>query len=335
MSDFFGARRAKAGPMRAATLAAVVAATISAIAPAHGQNYPARPVTMMIPYSPGGGADIVGRIIAPRLAAALQGQIVVDNRAGSAGNIGAALVAKAAPDGYTLLLATTTHAVNASLYRKLNYDFGRDFTGVSMLSNFPYVLVVHPSLPVNDVYGLVALARKRPGELMHSSSGNGSSPHLSAEVFKLETGVKMIHVPYKGAPEALTDLVGGRVQIGFASISSVLPLVKQKRLKALGVTSATRPKAAADLPTLVELGYKNVIVGTWNAVVVPAKTPQPIIARLNAEIGKAVNDPEVNEKFSAVGVDPATSTPQELDAFVKDEIQRWAKVIRASGMTVD
>ena len=335
MSDFHDVRRTDAGPIRAALLSTAVVTALAAVAPAHSQNYPARPVTMMVPYSPGGGADIVGRIIAPRLAAALQGQIVVDNRAGSSGNIGAALVAKAPADGYTLLLATTTHAVNASLYQKLTYDFGRDFSGVGMLSNFPYVLVVHPSLPVNDVKGLVALAKKKPGELMHSSSGNGSSPHLTAEVFKLDTGVKMIHVPYKGAPEALTDLVGGRVQIGFASISSVLPLVKQKRLKALGVTSATRPKAAADLPTLAELGYKDVVVGTWNAVVVPAKTPPAIIARLNAEIGKAVNDPEVTERFSAIGVEPATSTPQELDAFVKDEIQRWAKVIKASGMTVD
>jgi tripartite-type tricarboxylate transporter receptor subunit TctC len=335
MSDFHDVRRSDAGPIRVALLSAAVVTSLAAVAPAHSQNYPARPVTMMVPYSPGGGADIVGRIIAPRLAAALQGQIVVDNRAGSSGNIGAAMVAKAPADGYTLLLATTTHAVNASLYQKLTYDFGRDFSGVGMLSNFPYVLVVHPSLPVNDVKGLVALAKKKPGELMHSSSGNGSSPHLTAEVFKLETGVKMIHVPYKGAPEALTDLVGGRVQIGFASISSVLPLVKQKRLRALGVTSATRPKAAADLPTLAELGYKDVVVGTWNAVVVPAKTPPAIIARLNAEIAKAVNDPEVTERFSAIGVEPATSTPQELDAFVKDEIQRWAKVIKSSGMTVD
>lgn len=335
MPKHTGARRADAGRIRSSVACLTAAFSLAVPMVVGAQSYPTRPITMLVPYSPGGGADIVGRIVAPKLAAALQGQVVVDNRAGSSGNIGAALVAKAAPDGYTMMVATTTHAVNASLYQKLNYDFGRDFAGVGMLSSFPYVLVIHPSLPVNDVKGLVALAKKKPGELMHSSSGNGSSPHLTAEVFKLETGIRMIHVPYKGAPEAITDLVGGRVQIGFASISSVLPLVKQRRLKALGVTAATRPKAAADLPTMVELGYKDVVVTTWNAMVVPSKTPAAIISRVNAEIAKAVNDPDVVEKFTASGVDPATSTPQELEAFMKDEIQRWAKVIKASGMTVD
>ena len=302
---------------------------------AGAQNYPTRPITMVVPYAPGGGADIVGRIISQRLSHSLQEQVVVDNRAGASGNLGAAIVARAAPDGYTLMIATSTHAINASLYSKLNYDFAKDFAAVGMLSSFPYVLVVHPSLPVSDVKGLVALAKKNPGELIHSSSGNGSSPHLTAEIFKMAAGIKMMHVPYKGASAALTDLVGGRVQVGFASISSVLPLVKTGRLKALAVTSARRPKAAADLPTLVELGYKDVVVTTWNALFVPAKTPASIITRLNGEIVKAVNDPDVIERFTGVGVEAISSTPQELEAFVKEELLRWGKVVRESGATID
>lgn len=299
------------------------------------QNYPTRPVTLVVPYGPGGGADIVGRIISPRLARALQAQVIIDNRAGSSGNLGAALVARAVPDGHTLMIATNTHAVNVSLYKKLQYDFPKDFSAVGMLSSFPYVLVVHPSLPVSNVKQLVALAKKTPGELMHSSSGNGSSPHLTAEVFKMSAGIKMIHVPYKGASEALTDLVGGRVQIGFASVSSALQLVNTKRLKALGITSAQRTKAATDIPTLAEQGLKDVVVTTWNALFVPAKTPAAFITRLNTEIVKLVHDPEVIERFNAVGVDAASSTPQELEAFVKQEVQRWAKVVRESGATVD
>ncbi len=302
---------------------------------ASAQNYPVRPVTLVVPYGPGGGADIVGRILSQRLARALQEQVIVDNRAGSAGNLGAALVARAAPDGHTLMIATNTHAVNVSLYKKLQYDFPREFGAVGMLSSFPYVLVVHPSLPIADVKQLVALAKKNPGELMHSSSGNGSSPHLTAEVFKMSAGIKMVHVPYKGASEALTDLVGGRVQIGFASVSSALQLVNTKRLKALGITSAQRTKAAAELPTLVEQGFKDVVVTTWNALFVPAKTPTAITTRLNAEIVRLMNDPEVIERFTAVGVEAASSTPQELETFVKQEVQRWAKVVRESGATVD
>ncbi len=313
----------------------VVASVLVASGVACAQNYPARPVTLVVPYGPGGGADIVGRILSQRLARALQEQVIVDNRAGSAGNLGAALVARAAPDGHTLMIATNTHAVNVSLYKKLQYDFPKDFGAIGMLSSFPYVLVVHPSLPIANVKQLVALAKKNPGELMHSSSGNGSSPHLTAEVFKMSAGIKMLHVPYKGASEALTDLVGGRVQIGFASVSSALQLVNTKRLKALGITSAQRTKAAADLPTLAEQGFKDVVVTTWNALFVPAKTPAAIITRLNSEIVKLVHDPEVIERFIAVGVEAASSTPQEMEAFVKQEVQRWAKVVRESGATVD
>jgi len=314
---------------------AAVLATPGAFGQTLAQDYPLRPVTLVVPYGPGGGADVVGRIVGQWLSRSLQQQVIVDNRAGSAGNIGAAMAARAAPDGYTLMIGTNTHAVNMSLYRKLPYDFAKDFAPVGMLSSFPYLLVVHPTLPVSDVKGLIALARKNPGDLFHSSTGNGSTPHLAAEVFKMAVGIKMVHVPYKAAGEALTDLVSGRVQVGFASISSVLPMVRNQRLRALAVTSAKRPQAAADVPTLTELGYKDVEVTTWNALFVPAKTPAQIIGRLNAETVKAVNDPEVRERLIRLGVEPISSTQQEVETFVKEEVVRWGKVVKASGATID
>lgn len=314
---------------------AAVCAAPGALGPVFAQDYPSRTVTLVVPYGPGGGADVVGRIFGQWLSRSLQQQVVVDNRAGSAGNIGAAVAARAAPDGYTLMIGTNTHAVNMSLYQKLPYNFAKDFAPVGMLSSFPYLLVVHPALPVSDVQGLIALARKNPGELFHSSTGNGSTPHLAAEIFKMAVGIKMVHVPYKAAGEALTDLVSGRVQVGFTSISSVLQLVKTGRLRALAVTGAKRPQAAADLPTLIELGYKDVEVTTWNALFVPARTPAQIIGRLSAETVKAVNDPEVRERFIGLGVEPIGSTQQEAEAFVKQEVVRWGKVVKASGATID
>jgi len=313
---------------------AVALATPGAFDQALAQDYPSRPVTLVVPYGPGGGADVVGRIVSQSLSRSLQQRVIVDNRAGAAGTIGAATVARAEPDGYTLMIGTNTHAVNVSLYKKLPYDFVKDFAPVGMLSSFPYVLVVHPALPVSDVKGLIALARKNPGALFHSSSGNGSTPHLAAEVFKMAVGIKMVHVPYKGAAPALTDLVSGQVQVGFASISSVLPMVKTKRLRALAVTRAKRLPVVADLPTLMELGY-NVEVTTWNALFVPAKTPDNIIRRLNAETVKAVNDLEVRKRFVGLGVEPISSTQHEAEAFVKEEVMRWGKVVKASGATID
>ena len=314
---------------------AVALATPGAFDQALAQDYPSRSVTLVVPYGPGGGADVVGRIISQPLSRFLQQQVIVDNRAGAGGTIGAATVARAASDGYTLMLGSNTLALNVSLRKNLPYDFEKDFVAVGMLSFFPYVLVVHPALPVLDVKGLIALARKNPGALFHSSSGNGSTPHLAAEVFKMAVGIKMVHVPYKSAAPALTDLVSGQVQVGFASINSVLPMLKTKRLRALAVTSAKRQAAAADVPTLVELGYKDVEVTTWNALFVPARTPAAIISRLNAETVKAVNDPEVRARFIGLGVEPISSTQHEAEAFVKEEVVRWGKVVKASGATID
>lgn len=314
---------------------AAVFATPGAFDETMAQDYPSRPVTLVVPYGPGGGADVVGRIVSQSLSRSLQQQVIVDNRAGASGTIGAATVARAAPDGYTLMVGANTLALNVTLYKKLAYDFVKDFVPIGMLSSFPYILVVHPALPVTDVKGLIALARKNPGALFHSSSGNGSTPHLAAEVFKMAVGIKMVHVPYKSAAPALTDLVSGEVQVGFASISSVLPMVRTQRLRALAVTSAKRLPAAADLPTFMELGYREVEVTTWNVLFAPANTPANIVSRLNAETVKAANDPEVRKRFLGLGVDPISSTQQEVEAFVKEEVVRWGKVVKASGATID
>ncbi len=290
---------------------------------------------MLVPYGAGGGADIVARTISPHLSRGLQQQIVIENRPGAGGNLGAALAARAAPDGHTLMLGTNTHALNASLHKKLPYDFAKDFAAVGQLSAFPYVLVVHPSLPVSNIKALVALARKNPGELIHSSSGNGSTPHLTAEMFKTAAGIRMVHVPYRGATEALTDLIGGRVQLGFASISSALPHVKNGRLRALAVTSGKRSQAAPELPTMIESGYRNVEVNTWNALFAPAKTASNIITKLHMEIANILHEAEVRERFASLGVEPVSRTPQELEAYVKEELVRWAKVVKDSGATID
>lgn len=319
-------------------LAAVALLLIACACPfldALAQPYPSKPITLVVPYGPGGGADIVARTVSPHLSRGLQQQIVVENRPGAGGSVGAAVVARAAPDGYTLMLGTNTHALNATLQKKLAYDFASDFAAVGQLSAFPYVLVVHPSLPVASLKGLVALARRNPGELLHSSSGNGSTPHLTAEMFKTAARITMIHVPYRGATEALTDLIAGRVQLGFASISSALPHLKSNRLRALAVTSARRPAALPDAPTMIESGFANMEVNTWNAIFAPAKTPAAVIGRIHAEIMKTLAQPEVRERFAAIGVEPVSRSPQELERYVTEELARWARVVRESGATIE
>lgn len=317
------------------SLLCLFAAALTAPEAAVAQSYATRPVTLVVPYGPGGGADIVARTVSQHLSSALQQQIVIENRPGAGGSVGAAYAAKARPDGYTLMLGTNTHALNVSLRKNLPYDFADDFEPVGQLSAFPYVFVVHPSLPVASVEALVALARKHPGELDHSSSGNGSTPHLTAEMFKSVTGIKMVHVPYKGAATALNDLIAGRVQLGFASISSALPQVKNRRLRALAVTGAKRSATMPELPTMIEAGYAQIVVNTWNAVFAPAGTPPEIIRTLDGHIATIVNNPAVRQRFAAVGVDPVSRTSEQLGAYVIEEITRWGKVVKASGAVVD
>lgn len=318
-----------------ATWSGILIVLGAGIGSALAQVYPSRTITLVVPYAPGGGADIVGRTISQPLAELLGQQIVVDNRAGAGGNLGAALVAKAAPDGYTLMLGTSTHATNASLYAKVPYDLVRDFAPVSMLSSTPLVLVVHPSLPAPSVKLLVAFAKARPGQLNYSSGGNGSTPHLAAELFKSAAHIEITHVPYKGVAQAMTDVMSGQVQLMFPSISSASPHINSGRLRALAVTGAKRSQSAQKLPTMIESGFSDFDVSIWNAIFVPANTPTGIINKLNADIARVLSVGDVRERMANSGVVPISSTAEELAAYVKVELTRWAKAVKESGARID
>ena len=305
-----------------------------ALIPAHAQSYPARPVRVIVPFPPGAGADITTRLFAPRLSEALGQAVVVENRAGAAGNIGAEVVARAAPDGYTLLTAPASIAISQTLYKKLSFDLLRDFQAVSMLASVPFVLVVHPSLPVHNVKDLIALAKARPGQLNYASTGNGSSPHLTAEMLKMQARIDAVHVPYKGTPLAVTDLLTGQVSFMFANALSMLPHVNSGRLRALGVTSSKHNAATPQLPTLAESGLPGFESGTWYAVLTPAGTPREAVARLSAEIGKLTQHPDTREKLAAQGAEALTMTPGETAGYIRSEVAKWGKVVEASGARV-
>jgi len=306
-----------------------------AMALANAQSYPAKPVRIIVPFPPGAGADITTRLFAPRLSEALGQSVVVENRAGAAGNIGAEVVARAAPDGYTLLTAPASIAISQTLYKKLSFDLLRDFQAVSMLASVPFLLVVHPSLPVKNVKDLIALAKARPGQLNYASTGNGSSPHLTAEMLKMQARIDAVHVPYKGTPLAVTDLLTGQVSFMFANALSMLPHVNSGRLHALGVTSAKRNAATPQLPTMAESGLPGFESGTWYALLAPAGTPREVVARLSAEIGKLTQHPDIRKKLVAQGAEALTMTPGETAAYIKSEVAKWGKVVEASGAKVE
>ena len=306
-----------------------------AMALANAQSYPAKPVRVIVPFPPGAGADITTRLFAPRLSEALGQAVVVENRGGAAGNIGAEVVARAAPDGYTLLTAPASIAIGQTLYKKLPFDLLRDFQSVSMLASVPFVLVVHPSLPVRSVKDLIALAKARPGQLNYASTGNGSSPHLTAEMLKMQARIDAVHVPYKGTPLAVTDLLTGQVSFMFANALSMLPHVNSGRLRALGVTSAKRNAATPQLPTMTESGLPGFESGTWFAVLAPAGTPREVVVRLSAEIGKLTQHPDTREKLAAQGAEALTMTPGETAAYIRSEVAKWGKVVEASGAKVE
>lgn len=306
-----------------------------AIAHANAQSYPAKPVRVIVPFPPGAGADITTRLFAPRLSEVLGQAVVVENRAGAAGNIGAEVVARAAPDGYMLLIAPASIAISQTLYKKLPFDLLLDFQAVSMLASVPFVLVVHPSLPVKSVKDLIALAKARPGQINYASTGNGSSPHLTAEMLKMQARIDAVHVPYKGTPLAVTDLLTGQVSFMFANALSILPHVNSGRLRALGVTSAKRNAATPQLPTMTESGLPGFESGTWYAVLAPAGTPREVVARLSAEIGKLTQHPDTRAKLAAQGAEALTMTPGETAAYLRSEVAKWGKVVEASGARVD
>jgi len=312
-----------------------LAATLAILAPhaaAAADAYPAKPVRFVVAFPPGGGTDIIARSIAQKLTERIAQQVVVDNRPGAGGNIGTDIVAKSAPDGYTMLMGSAGPlAINASLFGKMPFDPIKDLAPVTLAASTPNVLVVHPSLRAATVKELIALAKARPGEINFASSGHGTPAHLAGELFNSMAGVKMVHVPYKGAAPALADLLGGQVQLMFSTMPPALPHVKDGKLRALAVTSAKRSPAAPDLPTLDEIALPGFEANTWHGVVVPAGTPATIVARLNREIVAILHLPEVVERLSCQGAEPVGSTPEEFAAYIRSETLKWAKVVRDSG----
>ena len=311
-----------------------IIAAVSAPAALHAQAYPAKPVRIIVGFTPGAGVDIAIRLIAPKMADALGQQVVVDNRPGAGGNIGAELAARAPADGYTLFAGGAPAAISYTLYSKLSYDVLKDFEAVALVASVPNVLVVHPSLPAKNVKELVAIARARRGELSYASTGSGSSPHLIAEMLRMQSGIQMLHVPYKGTPPALTDLLAGNVTLMFANILSVLPQAQSGRLRALAITSAKRSPIAPNVPTVAET-YAGFASGTWYGLMAPANTPREIITRLNDVVTRVMQLPDIRDKFLAQGAEPLSGTPQDAAAFMRAEVAKWGKVVKASGARAD
>ena len=300
-----------------------------------GQAYPAKPVRVIVPFAPGGSTDVVFRILAPRITEALGQPLLVDNRPGGGATIGMDLVAKSAPDGYTLGVANISFGANPSLLARLPYDTAKDFAPVTMVSIVTMVLTVHPSVPARSVKQLLALAKSQPGGLNYASAGNGSATHLAFERFKVASGAKILHVPYKGGGPAVVSIVGGETMTLFATIPSAIQHFQSGRLIPLGVSSAKRNGALPKVPTVAEAGVAGYEAIEWQGVVVPAGTPAPVIGRLHQVFARAVTLPEMKERFAAIGADAAGGTPDELAAFIRSELTGWAKVIKESGIRID
>jgi tripartite-type tricarboxylate transporter receptor subunit TctC len=315
-------------------LAVIIAAMTSLpCAAAQSAGYPSRPVRLLVPSTPGGSVDTLSRAVATRLSEKWAQQMVVDNRPGAGGVIAAELTAKAPPDGYTLIMCTVAScATNVSLHRNLPYDPVKDFEPVTLVATQNLMLLVHPSIQAASVKDLVALAKAHPAKYSFASAGNGTGGHLSGELFRLLAGIDLLHVPYKGVAPAIVDVVSGQVSMTFASILSALPQVKSGKLKALAVTGAKRSPAAAELPTMMEAGVKGYESATWYAVLAPAKTSKDIVGKLNADIVAILKQPDVRERLSREGADPVGSTPQELGAYMKAEIAKWSKVVKAANV---
>jgi tripartite-type tricarboxylate transporter receptor subunit TctC len=298
-------------------------------------NYPVRPVRMLIPFSPGGATDVPGRIVAQKLSERLGQQVVVDNRPGAGGIVATEVVATAQPDGYTILMTATPFAISPAIYKKLPYHPLRDFAPVMQFGSAPNTLVVHPALAAKSVQELLQLARAQPGKIDWASSGTGGAQHLFGALFTSMAKIDMTHVPYKGSGPATTDLLGGQVKVGFPGIAIALPHHKGARLRILAVTSAKRSPQAPDVPSLHEAGVPGYDATLWLGIAAPRGTPPAIIARLNAEVSKALQAPEVRQQFASTGTDAVTSTPEEFGAFVKNEIEKWARVVREAGVTAN
>ena len=325
------------GTMIKATLAFFILAGSTVIgAPATAQSYPAKPVRWIVPLPPGGSTDLISRTIAQKLTDAWRVQVVVDNRPGAAGTMGLAMAAQSPPDGYTIVLAQTGNvAIAPGLSSRQTYDPGKDLAPVTQVLSTPLLLIAHPSLPARGVRELVALARAKPDTITYASGGNGGQVHLATAMLTSMTGVRMVHVPYKGVGPALIELIGGQVAISLTSIPPALPHIKAGKLKALGVSSARRLKSLPEVPTISEDGVAGYEVSVWYGVMVPAGTPSGIIARVNADIVRILGQPDVQERFSGEGGDVVAGTPEEFGAYIRAEIARWTKVITETGVKVD
>jgi tripartite-type tricarboxylate transporter receptor subunit TctC len=299
-------------------------------------NYPAKAIRYVVPFPAGGPLDIAARAIGQELGKSWSQPVIIDNRPGAGGNIGADLVAKAPADGYTILMgAVSTHAINVTLYAKLPYDPVRDFAPVTLITSVPNVLVLHPSVPAKNVAELIALAKARPGQLNFASGSTGSAGHLAGELFKTMARVDMVHIPYKGAAPAVIDLLAGHVSLMFDNLSSALPNIKAARVRALAVTTLKRSPLLPQLPTISEAGLKGFDISTWFGIFAPAGTPPDIVAKLNAEAVRILNTPDMKERLLTLGAEPVGNRPDEFAAFVKLEIQKYAKVIKAAGAKAD
>jgi len=294
------------------------------------QEYPSRPIRFIVPYPPGGGTDVVARILQEALAAELGQPVIIDNRGGAAGNLGTDIAAKAPPDGYTVLFTLSSHTINPKLYDKLPFDVERDFVPISVVALIPQILVAHPLVPANIVRELIALAKANPGKLNYASVGTGSPGHIAGELFKLKTGVDIVHVPYKGGGPAVVDTIGGQVQLLFVSMPAAWQYVKAGKLKAIAVTSAKRSIAAPDVPTVAESGIPDYVVDSWYGALVPAKTSPSVVTRLNAAFAKVLDNPRIKERLLAQGAEAAPSTPADFDRRIKEELVKWEMVIRAA-----
>jgi tripartite-type tricarboxylate transporter receptor subunit TctC len=304
-------------------------------ATAVAQTYPAKPVRIIIGFSAGSTTDLIGRVTANKMTELMGQPVLVDNRPGAGANLAAEIVAKAAPDGYTALLANAGLATGATAYVKLNFNALRDFAPVTQVSATPHILLIHPSLPTKTVKELIAFARSRPGELNFASTGHGNSDHLAAELFMYMTGVKMVHVPYKGGPQAIGDILTGQVAMYFAGLPVSIPFVKNGKVRALGLTDAKRTPVLPDVPTVAEAGvpgYEHIL---WSMLVVPAATPKDVVAKLNQEAAKALAAADVRERYSGMGVEPAPTTPDRAAAYLKSETEKYAKVVKAIGLRIE
>ena len=316
-------------------LIALVLCSLFVAAAGAQDAYPSRPLKFILPFPPGGGTDILGRVIAERLSASLGQPVVTENRGGAGGNVGAEAAAHSAPDGYTIVLVAPSLAISPSLYSKLNYDPVKDLAPIGLVATVPNVMITHPAVEAKNLQEFIALARSRPGAMNYGSGGAGTSNHLAGELFNIVTGTKLVHVPYKGVNLAMQGVLAGEIQLVFIGIPAALPHIKAGKLRALALVAPQRSPALPEVPTVAEAGLKDFEVTTWYGIMTPSGTPRPIVSRLNAELVKIMHTPDVKERLAGMATDPLTSTPEEFAAYLRQEIAKWGEVVRKANLKAD